>query len=320
MSPQGKFEFKVGRIQNFVSRYPACRKYSFLVLLIVVFGCSLFAQTLTILHTFTGSDGRIPSGRLFLDPMGNLYGTTSLGGTDDEGVVFKIDSSENFTVLYNFDDGGNPNGVIKDFSGNLYGTTARERGYGNVFRLDSTGNYSVLYAFRGQNDGKEPAAGLIREEHTGAAGALYGTTPIGGTGHFSGCNHEHCGVLFAVDHGAETVLHNFDGNDGEQPQADLILDGGNLYGNVYLGGNFFEPSCPSGCGSVFRFDTSHSAFSVLHKFAAKDGSLPIGRLAVDSKGNLYGVTWRGGSSDYGVIFRINPTKRTYSVLYNFSST
>ena len=61
------------------------------------------------------------------DSSGNLYGTTNNGGTADEGVVFKVDTAGQETVLYNFTggaDGGDPYaGVIRDSAGNLYGTT-----------------------------------------------------------------------------------------------------------------------------------------------------------------------------------------------------
>src|SRR5260370_11956901 len=86
------------------------------------------AQTLTVLHTFTNiPDGARPTGRLLLDPAGNLYGTTTVGGTSGRGSVFKVDPSGNESVFYSFagpPDGNEPlSGLIRDASGNLYGTT-----------------------------------------------------------------------------------------------------------------------------------------------------------------------------------------------------
>ena len=112
------------------------------------------------------------------DPAGNLYGTTSLGGTGGGGVVYELG-----TVLYSFTggaDGGGPNGVIRDSAGNLYGTTTYGGtgypGWGVVYKLDTAGQETVLYSFTGGADGSKPQAGVIRD----SAGNLYGTTNGGG--------------------------------------------------------------------------------------------------------------------------------------------
>ena len=166
-----------------------------------------------MLYTFTGgADGAYPNG-LIQDPAGNLYGTTSNGGADGAGVVFKLDRRGNETVLYSFTggtDGGYPYaGVIEDWVGNLYGTTSSggAAGAGVVFKLDRRGNETVLYSFTGGADGGYPYAGLIEDW----AGNLYGTTCCGGTAG--------AGVTFKVDQtGNETVLHSFTyGSDGGYP-------------------------------------------------------------------------------------------------------
>ncbi len=80
----------------------------------------------TVLHSFTGgTDGSLPGGGLIRDLAGNLYGTTSSGGTG-YGVVFKLDPTGKETVLYSFTgkaDGATPSRVVRDSVGNLYGTT-----------------------------------------------------------------------------------------------------------------------------------------------------------------------------------------------------
>jgi uncharacterized repeat protein (TIGR03803 family) len=90
---------------------------------------------LTVLHTFTGgADGGNPCAGVVADSAGNLYGTTYQGGVagagvyhSGAGVVYKIDTSGKFTVLYTFTgatDGSDPiAGVTLDSAGNLYGTT-----------------------------------------------------------------------------------------------------------------------------------------------------------------------------------------------------
>ena len=59
----------------------------------------------SVLHGFGGPDGARPWASLVRDAAGNLYGTTSAGGTFDSGTVFKLDPSGNETVLYNFTGG-----------------------------------------------------------------------------------------------------------------------------------------------------------------------------------------------------------------------
>jgi uncharacterized repeat protein (TIGR03803 family) len=76
------------------------------------------ARNLTVLHAFTGgADGGGPQAGVIRDSAGNLYGTTAYGGTANAGVVYTLDTSDIYTVLYNFTggaDGGGPNGVFRD--------------------------------------------------------------------------------------------------------------------------------------------------------------------------------------------------------------
>jgi uncharacterized repeat protein (TIGR03803 family) len=101
----------------------------------------------TVLYTFAGSDpfpnGAYPTGSLVRDSAGNLYGATAKGGAYNFGAVFKLDTSNNETVLYSFSGGNtgtNPavnGGLALDSAGNLYGTTGSGGRYllGDVFKL-----------------------------------------------------------------------------------------------------------------------------------------------------------------------------------------
>ena len=190
----------------------------------------------TVLHMFKGSktDGANPDSGVIRDAAGNLYGTTQAGGAalfcrGGCGTVFKLDTAGKLTILYRFTGrtGGGPasGGLVRDPSGNLYGTTpnggvfqnncntASGRGCGAVFRIDTTGKETVLYSFTGGKDGWFPVGGVVRD----AAGNLYGMTTGGGD---FNCNPGFgCGTVFKVDTtGKETVLHNFaSGEDGELP-------------------------------------------------------------------------------------------------------
>jgi uncharacterized repeat protein (TIGR03803 family) len=159
--------------------------------------------TLTELHSFTGgSDSSDPSGHLIMDSAGNLYGTTNGAFSTGYGIVFKLDTAANFTVLYTFTggvDGSYPNALVLDKAGNLYGAafaggTGSGCYYGScgiVFKLDTSGTKTVLHSFSGA-DGQLPN-GLTMDK----AGNLYGTTLGGGKG--SGCTYYHgCGTVFKL--------------------------------------------------------------------------------------------------------------------------
>src|SRR5260370_14780448 len=144
---------------------------------------------------------------------------------------------QTFTVLHTFTsgaDGGNPDaGVVRDTTGNLYGTTqyGGVSNFGTVFKLDSTGNETILHSFSGAPDGARPFAGLMLD----AAGDLSGTTQYGGVvacyGLLPGC-----GTVFNVDTtGKETILYSFTGPpDGWHPYFSVLVQdaAGNLYGTT----------------------------------------------------------------------------------------
>jgi uncharacterized repeat protein (TIGR03803 family) len=199
----------------------------------------------TQLYSFTGeADGADPVASLIRDRQGNLYGTAYSGGAFNSGVVFKMDGVGRESVLYAFTggaDGGNPTApLIQDSQGNFYGTASFGGAFyygGVVFKLDPSGNQTVLHSFTGFGDGKQPFAGLVRDE----AGNLYGTTNYGGA--------YGLGVVFKLSPtGRETVLHSFSGGpDGGNPEAGLARDSaGNVYGTAQFGGAY-------GCGTVFRY-------------------------------------------------------------------
>jgi uncharacterized repeat protein (TIGR03803 family) len=292
----------------------------------------------TILYAFTGGvDGGSPEGSLIFDSAGNLYGTTywngdlSVCGTSGCGVVFKLSPSSGGwkeTVLHTFTggaDGSHPaTALVFDTAGNLYGTTyyggkvndCGGIGCGVAFKLSPASNggwkETVLHTFTGGLDGANPWASLVLD----SAGNLYGTAYQGGKiSQCTGRGTPGCGTIFQLSHGAQgwktTVLHTFDGaQDGSNPAAGLVFDSaGNLYGTTQQGGN--TGACAlSGCGTVFEL--SHVSGSVwhetvLHAFHAHpDGSNPLGGVAFDPAGNLYGTTYLGGANGGGTVFEITP--------------
>jgi uncharacterized repeat protein (TIGR03803 family) len=271
--------------------------------------------TETMLHAFTGgSDGAYPVGSLIADKAGNLYGTALDGGMsgcngNGCGVAFRISPAGTETVLHTFgmkaNDGVNPAaGLITDKKGNLYGTTSgggdrcSPDGCGTVFELTKKGKENVLYSFADGNDGAIPAAPLVFDKQ----GNLYGTAEFGGD---TGCAlGGGCGTVFKLaPDGALTVVHAFNGSDGDQPQAGLTIDkAGNLYGTTYYGGG---TGCSgSGCGTVFEV-TPAGVETVLYAFTdMSDGGAPRGGLLLSGKSILYGTAAFGGSGSGGVVFKL----------------
>ncbi len=250
--------------------------------------------TLTVLYSFTGTDGQYPS-KLVMDSVGNLYGTTMFGGSDDWGTVFKLDRNGTMTVLHNFTEGTGDGlmpieGLIMDSVGNLYGTTydGGEYGWpgGTVFKLDTSGTLTLLHSFN-VTDGQYPSK-LAMD----TIGNLYGTTWSGGA--------DNLGVVFKLDtSGTLTVLHSFTGiiaMDGSDPSNMIIDKSGNLYGTTWYGEDGH-----GGWGTVFKMDTIGN-MSVLHNFTAEE---PVG-VTMDNKGIIYGTTFGGGLYNAGTLFRIVP--------------
>jgi len=145
-----------------------------------------------VIHSFRGgSDGVNPMTPLTFDPKGNLYGTTSIGGTANCGIAFRLTPNQtggwSETLLHTFlgitaQDGENPNGLIFDTHGNLYGTSmgGGVDNPGTIFEIspahNGTWTETVLYSFLAGLDGAYPLAGVAID----AAGNLYGTTLWGG--------------------------------------------------------------------------------------------------------------------------------------------
>jgi uncharacterized repeat protein (TIGR03803 family) len=263
-------------------------------------------RTETILYSFTGgSDGDRPSGDLIFDQAGNIYGTTSFGGSTFNGTTFELTpSGSGFTedVLYSFtggNDGADPvAGVISDAAGNLYGTAGAGGafGFGTVFELTGSGSSrteQTLYSFQDASDGGIPNGGLIFD----TSGNLYGTTSSGGAG--GG------GTVFKLTPSAGsftfTLLFSFTGSGG--PAASLTMDAaGNIYGTTTNDGAF-------GQGSVFKLTPSAGGFTFtsLHDFTGGvDGGRPFSNVVFDAAGNLYGTTSQGGANSAGVVFEITP--------------
>lgn len=215
-----------------------------------------------VLNTFVAnsSTGSFPKAALIFDASGNLFGTTSQGGTSNSGTVFELSPQKSgawqFKVLHNFNfstgDGIDPIGsLIMDSGGNLYGATGEggDHQLGAVFELvpSAGGSWTerILYSFGADaTDGTFPEGGLLLDP----AGNVFGETEQGGS--YGG------GTLFELAPGnggwTEHLLHNFgNGTDGKFPWGGLLFSpAGNIYGVCAEGGTYYSGSDKG--GTVFE--------------------------------------------------------------------
>jgi uncharacterized repeat protein (TIGR03803 family) len=236
------------------------------------FGCGTVFQltpgtngrwTFHVIHQFEHRPACDPWAGLASDTSSNLYGTTRnewhtgdgcSNPPNDCGTVFKLtptaDGKWTYKVIHKFSGGKGGSdpavpALIFDDAGALYGTTSRQGRYdsGVLFKLTPGTNdkwsYRVLHQFKRGTDGLYPEGHLVRDP----SGTLYGSALTGGT-----YNH---GTVFKLAPNTNgtwtfTVLHAFDGGDGDEPQGGLVRDAaGNLYGETSAGGAY-------GAGVVFE--------------------------------------------------------------------
>jgi uncharacterized repeat protein (TIGR03803 family) len=277
--------------------------------------------TASTLYDFGSSqgDGCGPKAGVVQGSDGYLYGTTTSGGQNGTGTVFKMTTSGAEVWVYsfpgprNFGDFATPLGdLIEATDGNLYGTASGSGDYqqGFVFRVSHSGVVTILYSFGAfADDGANPEAGVIQ----GRDGYLYGTTKSGGA-RLGG------GTVFRITlSGAESVLHSFgsfgagtDG-DGSSPVAPLVqgIDG-NFYGTTSEGGAGGGTSgLAPPTGTIFRITPSGDE-TVLWSFFGDDfrGSPPVdpqtpmAGLIQAQDGSFYGTSNAGGRYGGGTVFRL----------------
>ena len=305
-----------------------------------VFELTLSGSTWTekVLYNFSGTpDGANPNSALVMDALGNLYGTTTHGGiygasSSGYGTFFELSplaGSWILTGIYSFEGGKdgfypyNNEGLVRDSSGNFYGTTSQGglSGLGTAFEIipPPTGSTiwtkKILHNFEDNaTDGGRPQNSLILDTH----GNLFGTTFYGGA-------HGH-GTVFELSPNPpnqlwlSTLLYSFGATatDGIEPWCSLVLSAtGNLYGTTTVGGLYNG-------GTIFQVTPGNPSIElILYNFdgATGDGINPFAGLTRDFAGNLYGTTQAGGSYHLGTVFELPlgaPGKPT--VLHNFGGT
>ena len=295
-----------------------------------------------VLYNFgsVSGDGINSIAGLVFDSKGNLYGTTSSGGANNNsGTVFELSPGTGGVwtekVLYSFGasgtDGVEPayGTLLLDAKGDLYGTTYKGGSHsdGTVWELvagsGGTWTEKVLYNFGANTtDGINPASGLVHD----AVGNLYGTTYGGGANGY--------GTVYELVSGSggtwtEKIVHSFSLNliDGAYPVGGVVFDpSGNLFGTTKYGGAFGNGN---GLGAVFELSPTPEGTwteQILHSFTGGltngDGDYPTAGLTFDAAGNLYGTTSGGGVPAEGIVFKMSRSGGAWTeqVLYAFSAT
>jgi len=281
--------------------------------------------TLITLVSFNGADGSDPQAGVIADAAGDLFGTTYLGGTNGVGAVFEIfktggSYASTPTTLLNLDSafGSFPAaGLIANTPGVFLGTTSRggPNGDGTVFVMGETNTGSnitidtnTLVSFNQANinstEGITPDAGLVMD----AGRDLFGTTAGGGA------NND--GTVFALPSvggsypSTPLTLVSFNGADGSNPQAAMIVDAnGNLFGTTYGGG-------ANGGGTVFEIPYIAGSYAstptTLVSFANTLQPGATAGLIMDAAGDLFDTTYGGGANSYGSVFEIAKTSTGYA--------
>ncbi len=278
-----------------------------------------------------GPNGGPPLAVPVLDGSGNLYGPAG-GGTGNSsqcdgpcGVVFKMTPRPNGkwreSVALNvstFYNGGWPDSPLAfDSHGNVYGSLTSYW----MFQLTpgSDGSFNLIYQGYGTDVG-----GVIPD----GEGNLYGGLGVGS---------DYRTTVGELSPGSGSWdyanLYNFceEQNcwNGAAPRAPFSWDAkGNLYGTTYWGG-YAGHACSDydGCGAAFQMTPNGDGswtYNVLHRFrgpgAFPDGQNPWGGLVIDSLGNVYGTTFKGGPNAFGTVFELSPTsggKWKETLIYGF---
>ena len=263
--------------------------------------------TITTLAYFNGTDGQIPFAGVIEDNSGNLFGTTTGGGTNGYGTVFEwVQSTRTLSALANFNDANgaypvNVGALIEDSSGNLFGTTQAGGvyGYGTVFSvsqalttttsLASSANPSVneqLVTFTAAVTSQVPGSGTP----TGAVQFVVDGQNLGSPVTLSATGIA-TSVGIALTAGDHTVTANYVSSDGGFVNSSGSLDAGQQV-NAMTSSNLqsvIAQSLQSGNPIILEADPTQSG-SLTAILSAVNGLQSPGApitLTVDLQGGTY---------------------------------
>jgi uncharacterized repeat protein (TIGR03803 family) len=241
------------------------------------------------------------------------------------GLLLAVSADASNSAIYSFGttqpvDGAVPKGSLTYVNGLIFGRTTTvtpgctqgreygraQGGDGVIFHVDPSNvaaTYSIDHIFTGNPDGENPR----HDAMTLFNGKLFGTTLQGGTGN--------TGIIFSIvpNESSYAVLTNLAKATGDEPHSCFVVVNTILYGMTESGGD-------NDGGVIFSFDPSTLNYQSVYSFEKPTGHEPHGRLTLDPNGTtLYGMTRKGGSSGYGVVFSVDTSGSNYQVLHDFAS-
>jgi uncharacterized repeat protein (TIGR03803 family) len=257
------------------------------------------SSTITPLASFNTTNGAVPLAGVTFDANGNLFGTTSGGGTNGTGTVWELAKGSNTIMAlasFNLPSQSVYGGVTLDAKGNLYGTTGSggTTNQGTVWELANGSNTIItLASFNGTN-GNLPRAGVTFD----ANGNLFGTAQNGGAANQ--------GTVWELAKGSGTItaLAAFNGTNGELPLGGVTFDAnGNLLGTAPAGG-------VNALGTVWELAKGSSAITALGSFDITTGTDPKAGVTLDADGNLFGTAAIAGGPTQGTVWEFQASVST----------
>ena len=242
----------------------------------------------TVLHHFTyeRTNGALPGATLLESSDGFLYGSTSSGGSNGVGLLFRVATDgTGFFALRSFaasNDVRSPSSLVEGSDGVLYGVarTTTSSVTAAVIKVNKNGQGFATLALI--NGGK--VQGENQELHTSLMEASDGWL----FGNSSGGGPTNAGFLFKVSKDGEgyAVIREFLGGSGGSSPRAALAEGrdGALYGTTYSGGAFNG-------GTLFKINKDGSGYALLRSFpaAGEGGYHPELPLLAATDGAFYGV-------------------------------
>ena len=278
-----------------------------------IYSINPFSHDFNTLFSFDleygNTTGRWPQGRLCqASNNGKLYGVCSNGGSANNGTIFSFDlTSDYFHMVhecFNNIDGTHPRwNMTEAGNGKLYGVMQASSPLGGVvYEVDpASDNYQQRQDFTAIS-GMTPNGGLIKT----SSGRLFGVSVLVGA--------SDSGAVYEYDYSANTVnrIASFAGGvDGKAPLGSLIeASNGKLYG--YAGGGSFNK------GIIYECDINAHTINKIYDFdGASNGFDADGSLLESSNGKLYGVTYHGGDSLWGIFFEYDLNTSIFNKKFDF---
>jgi uncharacterized repeat protein (TIGR03803 family) len=293
-------------------------KYNEGILFEIDTSTNTFIRRLDFNNDTTGSN---PFGSFLLAKNGKLYGMTSYGGANDDGVLFEWDPvaneySKKSDFEYRSSGGGAKSHLIEATNGKFYGVSQ----YGGNHCYDGRGGYycyGVLFEW-------DPVTFQFSKKHD--FGSSAGTLPFGAlleapNSKFYGMTSDYHDVLYEWDPVTDSYSVKQEVHFNEMYSGSLFLAGnGKIYGMTSNGGNYYK-------GDLFEWDLITNSYISKLNFYGTDwrrpsdgilGSNPYGTPIQGSNGKIYGMTKTGGLYDKGVIFEWDPVSESYHKLIDFN--